>query len=109
MQNSSVSQLSNRADSDGCHRHMPREENYSRAFVLKMEERHKREREQDRIKIASLEAYVEKIHGEFNKNKQLMQMLINKVEADQRLIEQANELRQSMTQTLSTIKEDRAV
>lgn len=37
-----------------------------------MEQRHLKEREQDKAKIASLEAYVEKIHDEFTKNKQLM-------------------------------------
>jgi len=36
-------------------------------------------------------------------------MLINKVEADQRLIEQANDLRISLTQTLTSKKEERVI
>ena len=72
-----------------------------------LEQRHHLEREKDRLKIASLEEYIDTIHAEFNKNKQLMQLLINKVEADQRLIEQANDLRISLTRTLSSKKEER--
>ena len=72
-----------------------------------LEKRHAKEREIDRAKISSLEAYVEKIHAEFTKNKQLMQMLVNKVEADQRLIEQANDLRMSISQQLSSNKESK--
>ena len=72
-----------------------------------LEQRHHLEREKDRAKIASLEEYIDTIHAEFNKNKQLMQLLINKVEADQRLIEQANDLRISLTRTLSSKKEER--
>jgi hypothetical protein len=67
------------------------------------------ERDKDKAKIVSLEQYIETIHLEFSKNKQLMQMLINKVEADQRLIEQANDLRISLTQTLTSKKEDRDI
>ena len=55
-----------------------------------------KEREQDRTRIANLERYIETIHNEFAKNKQLMQMLIDKVEADKHLIEQANELRRTL-------------
>ena len=62
-------------------------ESYGPEYVRALEKRHAKEREIDRAKISSLEAYVEKIHAEFTKNKQLMQMLVNKVEADQRLIE----------------------
>ena len=65
-----------------------------------MQIQHQRERDQDRAKIASLESYIDQIHAEFARNKMLMQMLIEKVEGDQRLIEQANDLRLSLKQTL---------
>ena len=61
-----------------------------------MQMQHKREREQDQAKIASLEQYIDSIHIEFARNKELMQVLIDKVEADRRLIEQANDLRASL-------------
>jgi len=71
---------------------------FSREFVAAMELRHRREREQDQERIASLEAYVAKIHAEFTKNKQLMQMLINKVETDQRFLDQSKEMQLSSSQ-----------
>ena len=49
---------------------------------MDLERKHLKEREKDRAKIANLESYIETIHNEFSKNKCLMYMLINKVEAD---------------------------
>ena len=51
-------------------------------LITTMQMQHKMERDQDRAKIASLEQYIETIHVEFARNKKLMQMLIDKVEAD---------------------------
>ena len=50
-----------------------------------------------------------KIHDEFNKNKHLMQMLVNKVEADKGLIEEAHNLRLSLTKSMVSGKESKAV
>ena len=84
-------------------------EYYSAEYVRAMEQHHAKERDENRTKIASLESHVDTIHAEFIKNKKLLQMLINKVEADQRLIEQANDLRLSLTHSLSANKESRAM
>ena len=51
---------------------------YSAEFVNKLEARHQKDREQDHLKIAKLESYIEKIHSEFQKNKELMTMLVAK-------------------------------
>ena len=42
---------------------------YSAKFVKAMESNHKKERENDKARIASLEQYIETIHAEFTKNK----------------------------------------
>ena len=55
---------------------------YSAKFVKAMESNHKKERENDKARIASLEQYIETIHAEFAKNKQFTQMLVNKIEND---------------------------
>lgn len=55
---------------------------YSEKFVKALEQRHQVEREKERAKIRGLEQYIDTIHEEFNRNKQLMQLLVNKVQAD---------------------------
>lgn len=45
---------------------------YSEKFVKVLEQRHQIEREKERAKINGLEQYIDTIHEEFNKNKQLM-------------------------------------
>ena len=58
---------------------------FSAEYVSKLELRHQKEREQDQAKIANLERYIEQIHGEFSKNKELMQMLVAKCETEKNL------------------------
>lgn len=72
--------------------------------LIAMQMQHQLERDQDRAKIASLEQYIESVHCEFAKNKRLMQMLVDKVEADQKLIEQANDLRLALQHSVKPTK-----
>ena len=74
-----------------------------------MEARHQKEREQDHLKIAKLESYIEKIHSEFQKNKELMTMLVAKCKTDQILQNQVNDLRMSLQQNLSVKKDEKGV
>ena len=64
-----------------------------------MEARHQRDREVDMAKIGSLERYIETIHNEFTKNKELMKVLAAKCETDHNLQSQVNDLRLSLQQT----------
>ena len=82
---------------------------FSAEYVRKLELRHQKEREQDQAKIANLERYIEQIHGEFSKNKELMQMLVAKCETEQNLQTQVNDLRMSLVHTLSVKKDEKAV
>ena len=82
---------------------------FSAEYVSKLELRHQKEREQDQAKIANLERYIEQIHGEFSKNKELMQMLVAKCETEQNLQTQVNDLRMSLLHTPSVKKDEKAV
>ena len=82
---------------------------FSAEYVSKLELRHQKEREQDQAKIANLERYIEQIHGEFSKNKELMQMLVAKCETEQNLQTQVNDLRTALVHTLSVKKDEKAV